>query len=216
MERDPFRNVKWFVLGYFLLLILILTVIGVFGQLGYAFIDTGLACALFGLLVCSALIAGTVWLVKRFCSRAARILAGCIGALLTVAAGVALVMICSLMLNFGVPAHYTTLVSGNGEAAVILRVFSADATLRDLRMEARTDPAAESAVDFSVLGYSYSAYPRVMRFFYNTKQPADGRLEIGCASEALLKYEWTDADTLHLFIGNAEIGDEGELTLKLN
>ena len=216
MERDPFRNVKWFVLGYFLLLILILTVIGVFGQLGYAFIDMGLACALFGLLVCSALIAGTVWLVKRFCSRAARILAGCIGALLTIAAGVALLMICSLMLNFGVPAHYTTLISGNGEAAVILRGFSTDATLRDLRMETRADSHAESAVDFSVLGYSYSAYPRFMRFFYNTKRPADGRLEIGCASQALLKYEWTDADTLHLFIENAEIGDEGELTLKLN
>ena len=38
MERDPFRNLKWFVLGYFVLLILILTAIGIFGQLGYAFI----------------------------------------------------------------------------------------------------------------------------------------------------------------------------------
>ena len=43
MERDSFRNVKWFVLAYFVLLILILTLIGVFGQLGYAFIDMGLA-----------------------------------------------------------------------------------------------------------------------------------------------------------------------------
>ena len=29
-------------------------------------------------------------------------------------------------------------------------------------------------------------------------------------------YEWTEADTLHLFIGDAERGDEGELVLKLN
>ena len=216
MERDPFRNIKWFVLGYFVLLILILTAIGIFGQLGYAFIDMNLACGLFGLLICSALIAGTVWLVKRFYSKAAKILVGCVGVLLTFAAAVVLVMVCSLMLNFGVPAHYTTLVSENGEAAVILRVISSDAELRDLRVAQKAEPVDENTVDFSVLGYSYSAYPRVMRFFYDTQRPAEGKLEIGCASAALLKYEWTEPDALHLFIGDAEIGDVGELTLKLN
>ena len=216
MERDSFRNVKWFVLGYFVLLILILTVIGVFGQLGYAFIDMGLACALFGLLICSALVAGTVWLVKRFYSKAAKILAGSIGVLLTFAAAVALAMVCSMMLNFGVPAHYTTLVSENGEAAVLLRMISSDEHLRDLRLEEAGRTLDENSVDFTVLGYSYSAYPRVMRFFYDTQRPAEGSLEIGCASDALLKYEWTDAETLHLYIDGAEVGDEGEMTLVLN
>ncbi len=216
MERDPFRNIKWFVLGYFVLLILILTAIGVFGQMGYAFIDMGLACGLFGLLVCSALVAGTVWLVKRFDSKAAKILAGCVGVLLTFAAAVILVMVCSLMLNFGVPAHYTTLVSESGEAAVVLRTVSSDAELRDLRAAQKSEPIDENTVDFSVLGYSYSAYPRFLRFFYDTRRPAEGKLEIGCASAALLKYEWTEPDALHLFIGDAEIGDVGELTLKLD
>ena len=216
MEHDSFRNVKWFVLAYFVLLILLLTLIGVFGQLGYAFIDMGLACALFGLLICSALIAGTVWLVRRFCSRAAKILAGCTGALLTIATGVALAMVCSMLLNFGVPAHYTTLVSEDGDAAVVLRMISGDAQLRELRVAEYGTTQDENTLDFSVLGYSYSAYPRVMHFFYDTERPAEGKLEIGCASAALLKYEWTEPDKLHLFIGDAEIGDAGELTLKLD
>lgn len=215
MEHDSFRNVRWFVLAYFVLLILILTLIGISGQLGYAFIDMGLACALFGLLICSALIAGTVWLVKRFCSRAARLFAGCTGALLTIAAGVALAMICSMLLNFGVPAHYTTLASEGGDAVVVLRMISGDARLRQLRVAEYGTTQDENILDFSVLGYSYSAYPRVMRFFYDTRWPAEGRLEIGCASDALLKYEWTDADTLHLYIDGAQVGDEGELTLIL-
>ena len=216
MERDPFRNLKWFVLGYFVLLILILTLIGIFGQLGYAFIDMRLACGLFGLLICSALVAGTVWLVRRFCSRAAKILAGCTGALLTIATGVALAMVCSMLLNFGVPAHYTTLVSEDGDAAVVLRMISGDAQLRELRVAEYGTTQDENTLDFSVLGYSYSAYPRVMHFFYDTERPAEGKLEIGCASAALLKYEWTEPDALHLFIGDAEIGDAGELTLKLD
>ena len=216
MERDPFRNLKWFVLGYFVLLILILTLIGIFGQLGYAFIDMRLACGLFGLLICSALVAGTVWLARRFCSRAAKILAGCAGALLTIAAGVALAMACSMLLNFGMPAHYTTLVSEDGDTAVVLRMISGDAQMRQLRVEEYGTTQDENTLDFSVLGYSYSAYPRVMRFFYDTKRSAEGKLEIGCSSDALLKYEWSDADTLHLYIDGAQVGDEGELTLTLN
>lgn len=215
MERDSFRNVKWFVLAYFVLLILILTIIGVFGQLGYAFINMGMACALFGLLICSALIAGTVWLVKRFYAKTAKILVGCIGVLLTFAAAVALSMVCSMMLNFGVPAHFTSLVSENGDAAVVLRMISSNEQLRNLRVEEYGTAQDENTLDFSVLGYSYSAYPRVMRFFYDTDRPAEGSLEIGCASDALLKYEWTDANTLHLYIDGAQVGDEGELTLTI-
>ena len=216
MDRDPFRNVKWFVLGYFVLLILILTFIGICGQLGYVFINMNLCFGLFGLLLCSALIAGTVWLVRRFQAKAAKILAGSIGVLITFAAAVLLVMISTLMLNFGMPAHFTTLVSENGRAAVIVRQISTDEALRDLRQQARVETADAEEIDFSVLGYSYAAYPRVMRWFYNTKQPAEGALEIGCASAAPLKYEWLDPDTLHLFIGDPEPGDAGELTLKLN
>ena len=216
MEHVSFRSVRWFVLGYFVLLILILSFIGICGQLGYVFINMELACALFGLLLCSALIAGTIWLARRMQARVARIIVGSIGALLTLAAAVALLMLTTLMLNFGMPSHYTTLVSGNGRAAVIVRQISTDAALRDLRTAARAAETGAEELALSDLGYSYAAYPRVMRFFYNAKQPAEGRLEIGCTSQALLKYEWTDADTLHLFIGDAEVGDVGELTLKLN
>lgn len=213
MSRDPFRNVKWFVLGYFVLLILILTVIGIFGQLGYMFIDMSVACVLFGLLACSALVAGTVWLVRRFVSKAARILAGSLGVLLTFAAAVILALVSSLMLNFGVPAHFTTLVSEGGRAAVVVRQFGADEELRALRAG---DPEAEDGVDFSRLGYAYSAYPRHLRFFYDTNRPAQGALEIGCSSQAQLMYEWIDGDKLHLYIEGAEPGDAGELYLNLN
>lgn len=216
MEHESFRKAKWFVLAYFVLLILTLTVIGIFGQLGYAFIDMGLACAMFGLLVCSGLVALTVWLVRRFDAKAAKIAAGSIGVLITFASAVGLAMVCSMMLNFGVPSHYTTLVSEGGDAVVILREFSNDVALRSLRSEDQSEPVDENSVDFSRLGYSYLAYPRVMRFFYDTECPAEGRLEIGCASNALLKYTWEDANTLHLYIDDAQPGDQGELTLHLN
>lgn len=211
--RDPFRNIKWFVLGYFVLLILILTVIGILWQLGYMFIDMGLACGLFGLLLCSALVAGTVWLVKRVYAKAAKIFVGSLGVLLTFAAALALVMLSSLLLNFGIPAHYTTLVSDDGAAAVVLREFSANEELRQLR---NVTPQSDEEINFEQLGYAYSAYPRVMRFFYNTRQPAAGALEIGCYSQAQLMYEWLDGDELHLYIADAEPGDAGELRLKLN
>ncbi len=211
--RDPFRNIKWFVAGYFVLLILILTVIGIFWQLGYMFIDMGLACGLFGLLLCSALVAGTVWLVKRVYAKAVKILVGSLGVLLTFAAAMALVMLSSLLLNFGIPAHFTTLVSDDGAAAVVLREFSANEELRQLRNVA---PQSDEEINFEQLGYAYSAYPRAMRFFYNTKQPAAGQLEIGCYSQARLMYEWLDGGELHLYIADAEPGDAGELRLKMN
>lgn len=213
MDRDPFRNVKWFVLGYFVLLILILTIIGIFGQLGYVFIDMGLACGLFGLLLCSALIAGTVWLVKRCYAKAAKILVGSLGVLLTFAAAVVLVIASSMMVNFGLPAHYTTLISESGKAAVVLRQFSTNEELRQLR---DVEADEEGEISFAQLGYAYCAYPRFMRFFYNTKLPAEGDLEIGCSSQAQLMYEWTEGDVLHLFIADAEPGDAGELILKIN
>ena len=213
MERESFRNIKWFVLAYFALLIVILTVIGIFGQMGYAFIDMGLACALFGLLFCSALVALTVWLVRRCEGKAGKIAVGSIGVLVTFASAIILSMVCTMMLNFGVPAHYTTLVSEDGSAAVILREFSSDEILRRQRIgDQATLPEAEG-VDFSTMGYSYLAYPRVMRFFYDTECPAEGRLEIGCASEALLKYEWQAENVLHLYIEDAQPGDDGELVL---
>ena len=99
MDRVPFRNVKWFVLGYFVLLILILTFIGICGQLGYVFINMNLCFGLFGLLLCSALIAGTVWLVRRIQAKAAKILVGSMGVLITFAVAVILVMVSTLMLN---------------------------------------------------------------------------------------------------------------------
>lgn len=212
-EKTPFRGVKRFFLGYFLLLILTLTFIGVMGRLSYAPVDTSMVFALFGLLVCSALIALAVFLVRKVRARGLRILAGAFSALLVLAVAMAMFSFFSLILVTSTPQHYTTLTAPSGHAVVVLRQLSADAERIEARCAARGEvwnPEAPSAEDF---GYRYQAHPRVARFFYDERIQAEGALEIGCASDAQLMFEWLDGDVLRLYVENARSGDGGELTL---
>ena len=212
-EKTPLRGVKRFFMGYFLLLILTLTFIGVMGQLGYAPVDVSMVFALFGLLVCSALIALALWLVRKVRARGLRIAAGAVSALLILAIAMVMLAGFSLILVTAVPRHYTTLTSPSGRTVVVLQQLSADGERIEARCAARGEtwnPDTASADDF---GYRYTAHPRVARFFYNEKVQAEGALEIGCASDAQLMYEWLDGDVLHLYVEGAHPGDGGELTL---
>ena len=77
--------------------------------------------------------------------------------------------------------------------------------------DAANGPQAEAD-----LGYSFSAYPTVMNFFYNKKADVQGSVEIGMESAAELHYEWLDDHTLRMSVTNPQPGDGGEYTLCLN
>ena len=212
-EKAPFRGVKYFVLGYFFLLILTLTFVGVMGRLGYAPVDASMVYALFALLVCSALVALAVWLVRRVSARGLRIAVGVASTILIALFAAALFAGFSLLLNTGAPQPYTMLTAPSGRKIVVLRQLSADGERIAARCAARGetwDPDTATIEDF---GYRYLARPRVARFFYDAKAQAEGELEIGCASDAQLMYEWLDGDVLRLYVEGAHPGDGGELTL---
>lgn len=131
------ERIKWFFIVYFVLLIVALTAVGIFGQLGYLPIDMGMVCLLFGMLICSALIGGTVILVKRMYSKPGQILVGCIGAIITFFLATVMVMVSSMLLNFGIPSHFTTVTSPEGVDVVVVRTVSQNEELRDLRQASR-------------------------------------------------------------------------------
>lgn len=217
-ERNPFRGVKLFFAGYFALLVLLLTVIGALNWLGYKMADISIQFALLGLLACSALIAGGIWLVKRISNTAIKLLAGAASGVLVLAVAGILLLVYSVSMFSSMPVFYTNLESPNGRGAVVLRSVSNDKEAADARRADRLAAEPSSAADeyeLSDLAYSYTAYPRVAAFFYNMKKPCDGSVEIGCRSEAKLMYDWPDEDTLHMYIENPEPHDSGELTLIL-
>lgn len=216
-ERNPLRGVKIFFIGYFVALILVLTFVGVMNWLGYKMADMTLQFALFGLLVCSALAAGAIWIVNRLRRGWVKMIVGTLCGLAVMAVAVVMMAAFSMLLFSSVPAHYATLTSPAGGHAVVLRSFSQNQESADARAAIRraADPESDPA-DYVLddLAYEYAAYPRVLRFFYNSKRPAEGAVEIGCASEAELVYEWQD-ETLHLYIENPQEYDQGECFLTL-
>lgn len=214
-ERKPFRGVKLFLMGYFLLLILVLTGIGIMNWLGYGIIDVSMEYALFGLLLCSALIAGAVWIVRRIQSKGIRIVVGALCTLVILALALAMMSAFSLILVARTPLQYTQLTSPEGRTVVVLRQMSVNGDRIVERLEARGAGQDADAAKFEDLGYSYSAHPRVAHFFYNRKIQATGALEIGCASDAQLMYEWPEENVLYLYVDAPQPGDGGELTLEL-
>lgn len=217
-ERNPFRGVKLFFAGYFAVLVLLLTAIGALNWLGYKMADISIQFVLLGLLACSALIAGAVWLVKRISSTAVKLLAGAVSGVLVLAVAAILLLVYSMSMFSNMPVFYTNLESPDGKGAVVLRSVSNNKEVADARRADRLaadPPSAAEEYELSDLAYSYTAYPRVAGFFYNMKKPCEGSVEIGCRSEAKLMYDWPDADTLHMYIENPEDHDFGELILTL-
>lgn len=198
---------KWFVPACIGILMLILTVIGFMSFLGYRMIEAVATYILFGLLV--ALILGKLcfWLTGKIRGKSWRLFAGLICTLIVAGIMVLLLTFFSFVSNFYTPHQFTVLKSESGLEVVVLRQVSQKYAIE------RAADSPNSALQFEDLGYQYQIYPVFSKFFYNSKQPAEGELEIGCASEATLMHEW-NGDALHMFIQNPEEFDIGELNFR--
>lgn len=209
-KKKPLSGRKKFFIGYFALLILALTCIGLLRWLGYNLIETGTEYFLFGVLLCSGMLALTFHLSKRFERKWARQLTGVVGVAVTFVAALVMIVAFTILVEVSLPGYYNSFTSENGKTVVVMSRYSTDAALREARS------GGELKGDLEELGLTYTAYPRALRFFYKSDLAGSGKLEIGYASQAQLMYEWIDENTFHLFIQNPQIGDEGENTLRLN
>lgn len=217
-ERKPFGKMKWFFIGYFTLLVLLLTFIGIMDWFGYKMLDMTLEFAFFTLLICSAMVAFTVWVVRRVLRSWIKAVIGSIAGIITLALAMGIMSMMSMMMLYNIPMHYTTLISPDGKEVVVLRLFSRNMDDADARAKMRRAADPESDAEEYVLedlAYAYTAYPKIAAFFYDSRQPSQGSVEIGCNSEAQLMYEWMDGDTLRMYIEAPEAYDHGDLILNI-
>ena len=204
---------------YFGWLILVLTGIGIMNQLGYRMINSGLEYTLLTMLICSVIILLTCLLVRRMNSRVLKWIFGALGSVLTFGVGLVLLNFFMFLQIYNSPGFFTYLKSPAGETAVVLRGIDMQEEQVRARAELRRANNPESSMDefvFEDFGYSYSAYPRKLRYFYDADADVSGEIVIGCDSAAILMNEWLDDDTLHLFIQDPEANDFGEWTLNMN
>lgn len=217
-EKKPFGKLKLFFVGYFVLLILMLTFVGIMDWFGYKMLDMTLEFAFFTLLTCSALIALTVWILRRVMRSWIKVVVGSLAGFIILALAIGIMSMMSMMLLYNIPMHYTTLTSPEGKTAAVMRLFSRDMDAANARAQERrgANPDADAEeYELSDLAYVYTAYPKVAAFFYDSNHPSEGTVEIGCASEGQLMYEWTNENVLHMYIEKPEPYDHGELTLEL-
>ena len=215
-ERNPFQKIKFFIIGYFALLIVLLTFIGIMDWLGYKMLDMTLEFALFTLLLCSALVVPAVWIVRRVTRSWTKAVVGSLAGFIILGMAVGIMSLMSMMLLYNIPMHYTSLTSPGGKTAAVMRLFSRDMDAADAR--ARERRAVAQVDDEYVLGdlaYAYTAYPKFAGMFYDSKHPSQGTVEIGCESAGQLMYDWTNENVLHMYIEDPEPYDQGELTLNL-
>lgn len=209
------RGIKLFFVVYFALLMLVLTFIGVMGTIGYEMIDASVKFVLFGLLAGSAMIAGTLWVMGKIYRRWLKIVVGASLTALVLAVFLAMYMALSFLLISATPLPYAYIGSPSGKNVVIMRRASTDSEMLSARLAAAGKDPAAGPQNQDDLGYSYAAYPTVLKFFYNKKADVQGAVEIGMASAAELHYEWTDDNTLSMSVQNPQPGDGGECTLSV-
>lgn len=195
---------KWFVPGCIGLLMLILTFFGVMNFLGYKLIEANATYILFGLLIALCLGKLAFWLTGKIRSKGWRLFAGLICTLLVCGIMLLMFIFFSFFSNFYTPHQYTRLESESGREVVVMRQLSQQYAYE------RAADNPNSAIQYEDLGYQYQIYPVFSKFFYNSKQPAVGSLEIGCVSRATLMHAW-NGDFLHMYILNPEEFDSGEL-----
>lgn len=196
---------RLFFLVYFALLILVLTFIGAMGYLGCELIQTSAKFMLFGLLTGSALVAATWWVTRRISLPWLKIAAGLLLSLFTMAVILAMYLAFTVILYTQTPIHYATLTSPGGESAAVMYHLDAEEALM---AAADGDPAQPDR--------HYTAYPVRMGFFYYIEGAAEGEIIMAADSEARLMHEWTDEDTLRMYLENPGDGEGGELILNLN
>ena len=106
---NTFAKIRIFLIGYFALLILLLTFIGVMDWCGYKMLDMTLEFAFFTLLICSTLVALTVWIVRRIMRSWMKVVVGSLAGLIILALAMGIMSMMSMMLLYNIPMHYTTL-----------------------------------------------------------------------------------------------------------
>lgn len=135
----------------------------------------------------------------------------------------------TLVMQFGqmaLPHSFATIFSQSGKTAVLLRAvdmgagteedFSNMQARMDTRKAAIESETGEASEEYprGAFGYVYAAYPKFLGIFYNANADCEGLLYRGCESESKILYEWTDENTLRVYMGNSEPGDEGEILLR--
>ena len=196
---------KWFVPICIGLLMLILTFIGIMGSLGYKLIEANAAYILFGLLIALCLGKLAFWITGKVQRKSWRLFTGLICTLILAGLMTLLLTFFIFVNQFYTARQFTVLESESGRKVVVMRQISHQYAFD------RAADSPKSALQFEDLGYSYQIYPVFSKFFYNSKLPAEGYLEIGCASSATLMHRW-EGDSLHMYIENPEEFDLGELT----
>lgn len=186
------------------LLMLMLAAVGVMNMLGYRLIEAAAAYILFGLFITMALGGFAIWIVRKIRKNGPRILVGILSAMLVSAMVLGMFVFFSFVGSFYTPQFHEKLQTENGRELVVLKQLSQHYAYD------RAKDSPDSALRYEDLGYRYQIYPVFSKFFYNSKSPAEGSLEIGCTSSAGLNYAW-EGNVLRVTIENPEEYDVGEL-----
>ena len=218
---------KGFVIVLIVLLVA-LTGLTIMERVGYPLMYTHITMVGSGVLLLVLLVWGAVAIFRRLKTRLTRILLGIVAGFIVMFA-LTLIMTIAQMSSL---QPFNTITLPSGERVVVLYtldtgfVDEAEMLAAEARMDARVDAmVAEGVLELAEgtqpvdypsesYGYLYTAYPRVMGFFVDAKARSEGFLYMGVASEAEIKYVYSEADnTVRFYIENAEPGDEGEIVL---
>lgn len=134
----------------------------------------------------------------------------------------------TLVMQFGqmaLPHRFADIRSPGGKTAVLMRAvdmggateesFQAMRDRMDTRKAAIEAETGETSEDYpyGAYGYTYMAYPKMLGIFYNANAQTSGELYRGCESESRILYEWSEDNTLRVYLEDLEPGDEGEIFL---
>lgn len=223
-----------------LVLMVALIALSIIETMGYPLIYTHVTLLGTGVLVLVLLVWAAVAIFRRFSSRMSRIIAGTVLGLVVAFVGMMGLTYLLTYAQLAMLQPYATISSPAGEKVAIMYTvdtgFVDEESLRaaEARMDARKaqlDAEAAAAgevvtettdetgvVDYpsEAYGFVYAAYPRVMGLFIDATADSQGLIYRGSASEAEIKFEWTDDNTVRFYLENPEPGDEGEIVLTLD
>ncbi len=218
-------------LGMIAILSFVLLAFFVMEKMGYALIDSYLNQMGVLLLLIFLLIALTVWVVKKCKKRVAKIAVGTLFAFVIMLGSTFMLNLISEYVILFQMSGKDTLTSPQGKKYVVMYGVDTgyqseeEAAETKRRMDARRKYIMENNPEekeklkgeddypAGAYGYYYVVYPRVAGIFYNKNADVEGRVYMGINSAASLNYEFREDGTLHLYLENPEIGDEGEVIL---
>lgn len=218
-------------LSIFSALLVTMAVISVLERVGYYLIRTEVS--LLGLLLIPFFLLcwGCIVLFRKLRNKWARILGG-FGMMFV------LVLIVEFALTYAaqfaqltLPSKYSVITSESGRKAVVMQMIDSgfgegeEAMMAaNERMNERfeylkandliAEELEEGEYPLASFGYTYRAYPVKAGIFFHKKADVEGTVYRGYESEAKLLYEWTDENTLRLYLENPEVGDSGEVVVK--